>query len=187
MKNEIQAMIAVQSSNVMKLYAYDLMCEYPDKCGNTLQTILLIMEYCPGGDLFDILYYTGRLNSITARTYFVQLLHGVKACHDVGIIHRDLKPQNLLLDKNYQLKIGDFGLSFVSKQQGDMDALKTRCGTRGYRAPELIKGEKYTKACDIFGCGVVLFILITGCPPFERAWKEDKWYRPFCESNPTAF
>jgi len=173
-RNEIVSMMRVKSPYVVKMYGYNLTCKYPEKSGKTLKTILLVLEFCPGGDLFEILYYTHQFHPIIARTYFTQLINGLKACHDVGIVHRDIKPQNLLLDGHYQLKITDFGLSFISKTKGNTASMKTRCGTRGYQAPELLKGERYTKACDIFSCGVVLFILITGYPPFERAWRFDK-------------
>jgi len=185
---EISSMIRINNPHVMKLETYDLHCNYPDKSGKMLKTMMLVLEYCPGGELFDILLYTHQLEPVTARTYLVQLLTGLKACHDVGVVHRDIKPQNLLLDERYQLKISDFGLSFLSKQHKDArDLLKSCCGTPGYQAPELIKGEWYTKACDIFSCGVVLFILLTGYPPFRKAWKYDKYYRPLCEANPEAF
>jgi len=184
---EIQSMVQVDNPHVMKLFAYNLQCKYPDKSGKTLQTVLLVSEYCPGGELFDILYYTDKLHPTTARTYFVQLLKGLKACHDIGIVHRDIKPQNLLLDNHFQLKINDFGLSFISKHKEEMITMETCCGTRGYQAPEILKRETYTKACDIFSCGVVLFILITGYPPFEMARRDDKWYKPLCDLNKKLF
>jgi len=187
---EIKSMIRINHPHVMKLYAYDLHCKYPEKSGKKLNTVLLVLEYCPGGELFDILYYMNQLDSVTARTYFIQMLLGLKACHNAGVAHRDIKPQNLLLDGRYQLKITDFGLSFISRKNKDLEntVIKTGyIGTRGYQAPEVLKGEKYTKVCDIFSCGVVLFILLTGYPPFEQAWREDKWYRPMCEVNPEAF
>jgi len=171
---EIQSMVQVNNPHVLKLFAYNLQCNYPEKSGKTLDTVLLVSEYCPGGELFDILYYTNKLHPTTARTYFVQLLKGLKACHDIGIVHRDIKPQNLLLDKHFQLKINDFGLSFMSKEKENMITMETYCGTRGYQAPELLKRETYTKACDIFSCGVVLFILLTGYSPFETARRDDK-------------
>merc|ERR1719233_1135962 len=87
-RTEIQSMVQVNSPHVMKLLAYDLQCAYPDKTGKTLKTILLVLEYCPGGELFDILYYTQRLTTVVARTYFVQMMKGLKACHEVGVVHR---------------------------------------------------------------------------------------------------
>jgi len=185
---EINAMMRINNPYVMKLETYDLHCNYPDKSGKTLNTMMLVLEYCPGGELFDILLYTHQLDPVTARTYFVQMLKGVKACHEVGVVHRDIKPQNLLLDERYQLKISDFGLSFLSKEKNEtLGLLKSYCGTPGYQAPELLKGEWYTKACDIFSCGVVLFILLTGYPPFRKAGKDDKYYSPMCELNHKLF
>jgi serine/threonine protein kinase len=184
---EINSMIKIKSKNVMKLFAYNLNCEYPEKNGNTIDTILLVLEFCPGGELFDILYYTQALDEKTARTYFIQLIEGLKACHDAGIVHRDLKPQNLLLDDQFQLKITDFGLSKLVKN-ADTAKMKTNyVGTRGYQAPELLRKQKYGKTCDIFSAGVVLFILLTGYPPFEQAVKTDKWYNPLAMKNPKKF
>jgi len=140
--SEISAMMRINNQHVMKLETYDLHCNYPDKSGKTINTMMLVLEYCPGGELFDILLYTHKLDPVTARTYFVQMLKGLKACHEVGVVHRDIKPQNLLLDHRYQLKISDFGLSFLSKEQKDTQGLlKSYCGTPGYQAPELLNGE----------------------------------------------
>ena len=114
-RTEIKSMIKIKSEYVMKLFAYNLNCKYPEKNGKTINTILLVLEFCPGGELFDILYYTQQLDAVTARTYFIQMIHGLKACHNAGVIHRDLKPQNLLMDAKFQLKITDFGLSKLCK------------------------------------------------------------------------
>merc|ERR1712157_87209 len=79
-----------------------------------------------------------------------------------------------LMDANYQLKITDFGLSFLSEKEQEAIMKTSYVGTRGYQAPELLKKKKYNKKCDIFSAGVVLFILLTGYPPFEQAVKTDK-------------
>jgi len=187
--NEIVSLRRINNPHVVNVLSYDLKCKYPDKSGKYRKTFLVVLEYCPGGELFDILKYTHKLDTVTVRTYFIQMLEGLKACHDVGVVHRDIKPQNLLLDATFQLKITDFGLSFIAKDKKDLDdrKMKTQCGTRGFQAPELLKGARYTKSCDIFSCGVVLFILLVGYRPFEHAWREDKWYKPLCESNPEEF
>jgi len=187
---EIKSLIRLNHPNVMKLYAYNLNCKYPEKSGIKLSTILLVLEYCPGGELFDILYYTNQLDAKTARTYFIQMMNGIQACHDVGIVHRDIKPQNLLMDINFQLKLTDFGLSFLGRDGVDVNEIimKTHyVGTRGYQAPELLKREAYKKACDIFSAGVVLFILLTGYPPFEQAIRTDKWFNPLANHNSEKF
>lgn len=185
-RTEIKSLTQVRHENVMKLYAYNLNSKYPDKSGKTISTILLVLEFCPGGELFDILYYTDKLDAKTARTYFRMMIAGIEACHKAGITHRDIKPQNLLLDKNYQLKLTDFGLSKINENPNETMST-TYVGTRGYQAPELINNKKYTKSCDIFSAGVVLFILLTGYPPFEQGSKKDKWYRPLYKQNPKKF
>merc|ERR1719189_1322580 len=83
-KTEIKSMIRINSQHVMKLYAYNLNAQYPEKDGTTLSTILLVLEFCPGGELFDILYYSGQLAEKTARTYFRQMIIGLSACHPQG-------------------------------------------------------------------------------------------------------
>jgi len=181
-RTEIKSLTKIRHENVMKLYAYNLSAKYPldDGSGETIKTILLVLEYCPGGELFDILYYADKLPESIARTYFRQMMYGLQAVHKAGITHRDLKPQNLLLDANFQLKITDFGLSKIIENNEDKIMKTTYVGTKGYQAPELLKNQKYTNACDIFSIGVVLFILLAGYPPFEAAHKTDKWYRPIC-------
>merc|ERR1719273_1371727 len=97
--------------------------------------------------------------------------------HKLGIAHRDLKPENLLLDENYVLKIADFGFatSFVD-DSGKSHKMKTACGTKGYLAPELLKGKKYTHKCDIFAYGIILFTTFAGFPPFQNAVETDWWW-----------
>jgi len=185
---EIKCLTKIKHVNVMKIYAYNLDVKYPLTDGGTLETIMLVLEYCRGGELFDILYYAERLNEISARTYFHQLVCGLQAIHEAGIVHRDIKPQNLLLDRSFNLKICDFGLSKIF-ETGSIKLMKTtHVGTRGYQAPEIVKREKnYTKAVDIFSAGVVLFLLLAGYPPFEAAHHTDKWFNPLTLGDSAKF
>jgi len=91
----------------------------------------------------------------------------IKYCHSLGIVHRDIKPENLLFstkDPNTAIvKVGDFGLArFMDEEQ----LATTTCGTPGYVAPEILEQKPYTKCCDYWSIGVVLFILLSGMPPF---------------------
>jgi len=185
-RTEIKSLTQIRHENVMKLYAYNLNAKYPEKTGKTIATILLVLEYCPGGELFDILYYTDKLDEKTARTYFRMMILGIEACHKQGIAHRDIKPQNLLLTRDYQLKLTDFGLSKI-REDPNVGMTTTYVGTRGYQAPELLAGKKYYNSCDLFSAGVVLFILLTGYPPFDQGDKRDKWYRPLYKNNALKF
>jgi len=184
---EIEALKQVRHPNVMKLYAYNLNAKYPTKGNEKVDTILLVLEYAPGGELFDILYYTSALEPIVARTYFRQMILGLEACHKAGIAHRDIKPQNLLLDSRFNLKLTDFGLSKVFESDADSIMKTTYVGTRGYQAPELLLSQPYDLSCDIFSAGVVLFILLTGYPPFEQAHASDRWFKPLIKGDYDKF
>ena len=175
-QNHIEAMRQINHKHVLKVLAYNLNAKYPQKDGSIIPSVLLVSEYLSGGELFDLLYYTSALSEKIARTYFKQLMEGMDACHKAGICHRDIKSQNLLLDANLQLKIADYGL--VNVFEKDEDALMTTfyVGTRGYQSPEILKKKEYTTACDVFSCGVVLFILLGGYPPFEAATPKCRWY-----------
>jgi calcium/calmodulin-dependent protein kinase (CaM kinase) II len=96
----------------------------------------------------------------------------VNHCHQNGVVHRDLKPENLLLAskaKGAAVKLADFGLAI--EVQGDQQAWFGFAGTPGYLSPEVLKKEPYGKAVDIWACGVILYILLVGYPPF---WDEDQ-------------
>eukprot|EP01084_Bolivina_argentea_P264255 447576_1 len=170
-QNQLETLRQIKDEHVLQLLEYNLNAKYPQKDGSIIPCVLLVLEYLPGGELFDILYFTSALSERIARTYFKQLISGLETFHQVGICHRDIKPQNLLLDANFQLKIADFGVNKVFETDNNV-------GTRGYQAPEILKKKEYTPACDIFSCGVVLFILLAGYPPFECASPKCKWYSP---------
>ena len=175
-QNEIEALRQIKDKHVLQLLAYNLNAKYPQKDGLIIPCVSLVLEYLPGGELFDILYYTSALNEKIARTYYHQLMDGMEACHEAGICHRDIKPQNLLLDADFQLKIADFGLAKVFEKDEDALMRTFYVGTRGYQSPEILKKKEYTTACDVFSCGVVLFILLAGYPPFEAATPKCRWY-----------
>lgn len=178
-KNEIETLKCLRHENIIRLLAYNLNAKYPDRNKQSRDVILLVLEYAAGGELFDILYYTEKLEPILARTYFRQLVAGISCMHKNGIIHRDIKPQNLLLDNKYNLKITDFGLSKIDPTgNSNIKMNDWHVGTRGYQAPEILLRKKdYDKKVDVFAMGVVLFILLGGYPPFEHAKESDKWYQ----------
>lgn len=178
-KLEIDCMKRIKHKNVVNLLHSDYHCPYPNQEGKIDDTVLMVLEYAPGGDLYDILFYSGKLDEKLARTYYIQLLEGLDAIHKAGITHRDLKANNVLLDHKFRLKITDFGLSHIFEGEDlNTNRMKT-CwvGTKGYQAPELILNRPYTNKCDVFSTGVVLFTLLTGHQPFKRAAANDPWYK----------
>ncbi|KAF8404758.1 hypothetical protein HHK36_009647 [Tetracentron sinense] len=129
--------------------------------------IYIILEFITGGELFDKIVHQGRLSETESRRYFQQLIDGVDYCHSKGVYHRDLKPENLLLDSEGNLKISDFGLSAFPAQ--GVSVLHTTCGTPNYVAPEVLSHKGYDGAiADVWSCGVILYVLMAGYPPFDE-------------------
>ncbi|XP_067636991.1 probable serine/threonine-protein kinase fhkC isoform X2 [Eurosta solidaginis] len=131
--------------------------------------VFLVFELCPKGELFDYLTSVVTLSEKKTRTIMRQIFEGVEYIHLKNIVHRDLKPENILLDENRNVKITDFG--FARQLKGD-EKLMDLCGTPGYLAPETLKcnmfegSPGYSKEVDIWACGVIMFTLLVGCPPF---------------------
>lgn len=122
----------------------------------------LVTEYVPGGELFDYIMKRKILTESTAKLFMKQLLSAVGYCHYRNIVHRDLKPENLLLSSDYKnLKIIDFGGSTILFEK----SLNKRYGTSYYIAPEVLRGA-YTEKCDMWSIGVILYIMLSGRPPF---------------------
>ncbi|XP_021822070.1 CBL-interacting serine/threonine-protein kinase 4-like [Prunus avium] len=133
----------------------------------TKSKIYLVVELATGGELFAKISRHGKLPESLSRRYFQQLVSALHFCHQNGVAHRDVKPQNLLLDKNGNLKVSDFGLSALPDQLKN-GLLQTACGTPAYTAPEVVyrRGYDGSKA-DAWSCGVILFVLLAGRLPFE--------------------
>jgi len=175
---ELNVMKKVKHENVIQLIEFDENAEYPESDGRKTKCIVTVLEFASGGELFDFLMFTGCFDEYASRSYFHQMINGLEAMHKLGIAHRDLKPENLLLNEHYVLKIADFGFatSFLDDSGTKIQKMKTACGTKGYLAPELLKGKKYTHKCDIFALGIILFTTYAGFPPFQNAVETDWWW-----------
>ncbi|EAL90812.1 putative serine/threonine protein kinase (Kin4) [Aspergillus fumigatus Af293] len=130
----------------------------------------IIMEYASGGELFDHILNNRYLKDNSARRLFAQLVSGVGYLHKKGIVHRDLKLENLLLDRNRNIIITDFGFANTfdpSMRRGDL--MQTSCGSPCYAAPELVVSDSlYTgRKVDVWSCGVILYAMLAGYLPFD--------------------
>lgn len=151
--------------SVMRLVRHPNVVELKEVMA-TRGRIYFVMEYVKGGELFAKVA-RGRLKEDVARKYFQQLISAIDYCHSRGVSHRDLKPENLLLDENENLKVSDFGLSALPEHLRQDGLLHTQCGTPAYVAPEVLRRKGYDGAkADIWSCGVILFVLISGFLPF---------------------
>ena len=154
--NEINILMKMDHPNIVKIFEFY----------NSPTHFYLITEYCEGGCLFDLIQSNGPFTEIQASYIMHQLFSVVNYCHKMKIIHRDLKPENILVNKNengfVKIKICDFGTSLRFKRGEIQDKI---VGSIYYIAPEVLK-KKYNSKCDLWSCGVIMYILLTALPPF---------------------
>ncbi|RMZ71023.1 serine threonine- kinase GIN4 [Pyrenophora seminiperda CCB06] len=156
LEREICIMKLLDHPNIVRLYD---IWENRDE-------LYLIMEYVEGGELFSYIHEQDGLIEIHTVHIFRQIIAALKYCHRINIHHRDLKPENILLDRDTMtVKLVDFGMAAL---QPEGKKLTTPCGSPHYAAPEVIKTISYDGAkADVWSCGVILFVLLTGTPPFN--------------------
>ena len=158
--SEMQVLRALDHPNIIKFYG---MYRSPTN-------VHLILEYADGGDLLNRILEKGCYDEIDGRIIFGQICAGVSYLHSRDICHRDLKPDNVLLTADGTAKISDFGLARHASQSENN--FRTYCGTPHYFAPEMFKLQKqqvdgYGKAVDVWSLGVILYIIVSGKPPFD--------------------
>jgi serine/threonine protein kinase len=134
----------------------------------------LVLEFMAGGELFDIVADKGHLSEQQASQVVRDIITGVGYLHASDVVHCDIKPENILCKTHHwplQVKLCDFGLSnFVDRAganaEGDDNTMSAMIGTPGYVAPEVIKRERYGPPVDMWACGVVLYVMLSGRMPF---------------------
>ncbi|KAJ5075982.1 serine/threonine-protein kinase brsk2-like protein [Anaeramoeba ignava] len=154
-EREIAILKLLNHPHILKLYnVYE-----------TTKYLFLVMEHVEGGELFDYLVSKRTISHSEALFFFQQIIFGLHYCHKHHICHRDMKPENLLLDKNFHIKIADFGMANLMKHNS---LLSSSCGSPHYASPEVIVGKEYDGfAADAWSCGVILFALLAGRLPFD--------------------
>lgn len=153
---EIEMLTQLDHPNIIKIYEY-----YVDELN-----YYVITELAKGGELYDQIYKLKYFKEEHASIIMQQIISAVCYMHSKGIVHRDLKPENIMLDTDdgdLTIKIIDFGTSNYFHQN---EKLSLKVGTPYYIAPEIIKGT-YNDKCDIWSLGVIMYILLSGTPPFN--------------------
>ena len=156
--NEINILKDLDHPNILKMYEF-----FEDD-----KRYYIVTDICKGGELFDEIVARGKFTEKDASVLMKQVLGCINYCHTNNIVHRDLKPENILLESNKafdQIKIIDFGTSLVIQ---DGEKLDEKLGTPYYIAPEVL-AKNYGSKCDIWSCGVITYIILSGIPPFNGA------------------
>ena len=136
-----------------------------------------IMEYAPNGNLLKFITYSEGIEEKYCKVIFEKILKGINTLHKAGICHRDIKPDNILLDKNYNPKICDFGLSDIITGKNRSGKFYDFKGSHQYKPPEMFLRKSFNGVkADIFSLGVTLFNLVTNKCDFYEASKNDKNY-----------
>ncbi|KAH8816796.1 camp-dependent protein kinase A [Xylogone sp. PMI_703] len=126
-------------------------------------SLYMLLDYCPGGEVFSYLRKAKRFDENTARFYAAEIVLILEFLHEQeGVAYRDLKPENLLLDAEGHIKLVDFGFA---KRLGERETY-TLCGTPEYLAPEVIQSKGHTTAVDWWALGILIYEFVTGYPPF---------------------
>jgi calcium-dependent protein kinase len=155
--NEINMLTMIDHPNIIKIFEFYV----------TKSEYFIVTEFCQGGELFDKIIEAAPLEEEFAASIMYQILSAVHYCHKMGIIHRDLKPENILLNgnekKNMMIKIIDFGTAKIFDRNINENKMIGSCY---YMAPEVLS-KNYNEKCDLWSCGVILYILLTGEAPFN--------------------
>ena len=155
LEREIKILKILKHRNIVHLY----------NVFQSSSTIYLVMEYIKGKELFEIIVKKKKLSELESLQYYQQLISGIEYLGKIRVAHRDLKPENLLINSKNILKIADFGLSNMYKNN---ELLSTDCGSPCYASPEMLSGEKYLGLnSDIWSSGIILYTMLCGKLPFE--------------------
>jgi calcium-dependent protein kinase len=155
--NEIEMMKKMDHPNIVKIFQFY----------NTKDAYYIVMEYCAGGELYYEIVNRGKFSEEETSYIMYQILSVVFYCHSNDVVHRDLKPENVLIErkeKNFlKIKVCDFGTAKIY-EKGRVE--RRIVGSSYYIAPEVLS-KSYDEKCDLWSCGVIMYILLSGLPPFE--------------------
>ena len=154
-KNEAMITATLEHPNIVSIYDYF----------SVGQTSYLVMQYIDGIGLADVIENEAPLRPVVAATIAREICLAISHAHQNSIIHRDIKPSNVLISKQGQLKVTDFGVA-KDETARDLTSVGTLIGTPCYMSPEQASGKKLTAQSDIFAIGIVLYEMVTGKKPF---------------------
>ena len=156
-ENEIRIQQQLNHPGIVKIY--DLLSDS--------ENYYIILEFCSGGELFQLIVDKKRLLEVQAKPIIYQILDALDYIHKLGVCHRDIKPENILIDQTGRVKLSDFGLSKFISQESSL--VSTPCGSPCYASPECLSGKEYDGvASDMWSLGVLLYATVIGQLPWTK-------------------
>lgn len=146
--------------------------------------VYLVLDLCPGKELFEIIAESS-VKSLDGKTVVKQILTILAHMHANGIVHLDIKPENILVTSDWKVMLIDFGTAQINGQNPSASQ-GTTIGTCGYMAPEGWRNNNYSNKTDVWACGVILFIMLTGYHPYDKPVLTDRNYKILIEEGPQA-
>lgn len=163
LRREIEIQSHLRHKNILRMYGFF----YDEK------RIYIMLEYAPGGELYQHLTKRTRFSPETTAKYIDALARALDYCHQKHVIHRDIKPENLLIGCKGDVKIADFGWSVHAPSS----RRTTLCGTLDYLPPEMVEGRDHDSTTDVWSLGVLAYEFLVGSPPFEAVSHKDTYRR----------
>ncbi|TDH64813.1 uncharacterized protein CCR75_000636 [Bremia lactucae] len=172
---EKNVLVAVNHPFITKLY-----CSF-----ETREALHFVLEYCPGGDLYSLLgkFEKNRLPEDYAQFYAASIALALRYLHKRGIMYRDLKPENILIDEAGFVRLADFGFAHEQMKRFE-NKCTSFCGSADYIAPEVLRGDGYGLAADLWSFGCVVYEMLTGYPPFYSPRDRAKLFRKIERDTP---
>ena len=162
LKKQRQLKYAISECKIMKILKHPFVLNM-HYAFQTAQSLYMILELCPNGDLLGQIEKYGKLNEDVTSFYIAEILLAIEYLHSLDIVYRDLKPANILLDSEGHIKLADFGLA---KEDIKNTPAMTVAGTPAYLPPEIVEQRGASSASDIYGIGVMLYEFLTGNLPY---------------------
>ena len=185
--HEVDVYKNLDHANIVKFYEFKEKATKVKSNGQNVAVSYIVLELISGGELFDYVALQAFAPEV-CRYYFRQMLQAMHYVHSRGIAHRDLKPENIMLDKDFNVKIADFGFAAPIEGRDGSGFLKTVLGTQSYMAPEILDRSPYQgHVVDLFALGIILFILYAGHPPFNNAEPRDPYYKLLATNRADLF
>lgn len=187
LKQEVATIQKLQHANIVQLIDFKENAEKIRSNGQKVPVSYIVLELVTGGEFFDYVALSAFQPEV-CRYYFRQMLQALHFVHSQGVAHRDLKPENIMLDKNFNVKIADFGFAAPLEGRDGSGFLKTVLGTQSYMAPEIMERSPYQgHVVDLFALGIILFIMYSGHPPFNNAVPSDPHYKLLATNRADLF